>query len=359
MIVTCLLWSAVATTAAAPRSVPIIYSTDLLHPHDDPDDHFDLATLFALDEFDIRAIVLDQGDRQAKRPGTVPVTQMEAIAGRTVRVATGLAQPLASPDDDGRTQPEETQGGITLILGQLEAAKEPVTLFTTGSLRDVAAALNRDPALFSGRVARIYANAGNGQGLQDEWNVKLDPNAYRRVMTSGLPICWCPCFGEGGYSTHWKFVQGPLFARLSASLLAYLTYALVPMPTALDPVAAARNPDWTHSISEDWWRVARALERPMWCTAPMVHAAGRAIYRTGEGQWEAVSPEDARGRGLGAPEDVFAFEPAVVTIDDQMRLTRNAPQGESATTVFRQRDAKQYDAVMESCLANLLSKLGR
>ena len=54
-------------------TVPIIYTTDLYHPHDDPDDHFDLATLFALPEFDIRAIVIDMGARGEGRPGTVAI----------------------------------------------------------------------------------------------------------------------------------------------------------------------------------------------------------------------------------------------------------------------------------------------
>jgi hypothetical protein len=41
--------------------IPVLYCTDLFHPHDDPDDHFDLATLYAIPEFDLRGIVLDQG----------------------------------------------------------------------------------------------------------------------------------------------------------------------------------------------------------------------------------------------------------------------------------------------------------
>jgi hypothetical protein len=49
----------VATGAHPPPRVPIIYSSDLYHPPQDPDDTYDLATLFALGEFDIRAIVLD------------------------------------------------------------------------------------------------------------------------------------------------------------------------------------------------------------------------------------------------------------------------------------------------------------
>ena len=42
-------------------SVPVIHCTDLFHPHDDPDDHFDLATLYAMPELDIKGVVLDQG----------------------------------------------------------------------------------------------------------------------------------------------------------------------------------------------------------------------------------------------------------------------------------------------------------
>jgi hypothetical protein len=33
-----------AADAKPSARVPLIYSSDLLHPHDDPDDHFDLAT---------------------------------------------------------------------------------------------------------------------------------------------------------------------------------------------------------------------------------------------------------------------------------------------------------------------------
>ena len=32
--------------------IPLIYCTDLFHPPEDPDDWFDLATVFSMDEFD-------------------------------------------------------------------------------------------------------------------------------------------------------------------------------------------------------------------------------------------------------------------------------------------------------------------
>ena len=144
-----------------PGRIPVIYSTDLHHPHIDPDDHFDLATLFALKELDVRGIVLDCGAQQQKAPGSVPVRQMLRLTDRSVPYAIGLASPLQSPEDRGLDQPADYQGGVELILTALRQSSEPVTLFTTGSLRDVAAALNREPDLLLRKVARLYVNAGN------------------------------------------------------------------------------------------------------------------------------------------------------------------------------------------------------
>jgi hypothetical protein len=108
--------------AAAP--IPVIYSTDLLHPHDDPDDHFDLACLHAMPEAEVRAIILDQGDRQAKRPGFTPVWQMNYLTGRHVPAAIGLRDPLKSPDDRALDQPAEHQNGVNLILQTLQDTRE-------------------------------------------------------------------------------------------------------------------------------------------------------------------------------------------------------------------------------------------
>jgi inosine-uridine nucleoside N-ribohydrolase len=129
--------------------IPTIYCTDLFHPHDDPDDHFDLATLFALPELEVKAILLDQGDKQLKRPGAIPIRQMMQLTGHQMPFATGLGQKLVSPTDDGRAQPAEFQGAINLLLKTLREASEPVTVVAAGSVRDLCAAWNREPALVS------------------------------------------------------------------------------------------------------------------------------------------------------------------------------------------------------------------
>ena len=63
---------AIGMASEVTRSVPVIYCTDLFQPHDDPDDHFDLATLYAMPELDIKGVVLDQGRNNWSAPGASP-----------------------------------------------------------------------------------------------------------------------------------------------------------------------------------------------------------------------------------------------------------------------------------------------
>ena len=200
------------------RRVPVIYSTDLFHPHDDPDDHYDLATLFAIAEFDIKAIILDLGDRQKQRPGRVPLEQMMRLTGRRVPYAMGLPGKLKSPSDKGLDQPAEDQRGIELLLKTLGEAEAGVTIITAGSLRDLCAAFNREPGLLKAKVARVYVNIG-ATDTTVEWNVNLDLNAYLGLMRSGLPIWWCPCLPMrvNEHSTFWKFRQSDILEGLPAS----------------------------------------------------------------------------------------------------------------------------------------------
>jgi hypothetical protein len=144
--------------ALAGDRVPVVYSTDLFHPHADPDDHYDLACLFAMREFDVRGIILDLGGTQAQWPGRPAVEQMMHITGRKVSYGFGLSRPLRSRDARALDEPAEFQAGVKLLLSVLRESKEPVTLFTTGSCRDVAAAFNREPELLKTKVKAVYYN---------------------------------------------------------------------------------------------------------------------------------------------------------------------------------------------------------
>lgn len=250
------------------ETIPIIYSTDLYHPHGDPDDHYDLLTLFSIPEFDIRAIIIDMGERGKGKPGIPALLQVMALRGKTVPYATGLMANLTSPEDKGDQQSEADQAGVTLILKALKESARPVTLFATGSLRDMAAAFNREPDLFKNKVHRFYVNAGDTSG-KVEWNVGLDLIAYQRILTSSLPVYWVPCFGEGGFASYWKFKQGDILANAPKATQNFFLYMLT-QSKATDSIAALNAEPDPNAISKFW-----AEDRNMWCTAAFLDAAGR------------------------------------------------------------------------------------
>jgi len=349
------------SAAATGRRVPIIYSSDLFHPHDDPDDHFDLATLFAVREFDIRAILLDQGDRQLERPGAVPLRQIMNLTGRRVSSAIGLGRKLRSPEDKALDQPEPFQAGVQLFLRALRESKEPVTVLQTGSLRDIAAAFNREPGLLREKVARLYLNSGHAGG-DKEYNVDLDPHAYVRVMRSGLPIYWVPCFGPQGYGSLWKFRHDLVLAAVSPRLQNFFIYALARVsPEKLDPIAAlsggldpaARTAMWTQ-------------ERNMWSTASLLHAAGWEPTRSSDGSWRLppLASENVSGReGVGAPATtapssrIVWFEKRRVRLDADGKTRFDDQAGDLDIVVFRRGDEAAYNAAMTAALRDLLKNI--
>ena len=333
-----------AAGGEAPR-VPLIYSTDLYHPHVDLDDHFDLAQVFAMPEFDVRAIILDVNGEVA-RAGRPAVEQMIALTGRRVPWALGLKSALAGPGDKALDQPAEFQAGVTLILKVLAEAAGPVTVLTTGSVRDVVAAFNRDPVLCREKIRGVYANIGSAVVGGGEYNVRLDAASYRALLASGLPVVWFPCLPEAHPgATFWRFDYGPMFEAevVPAGLRAYLTYAMRKLdPRTFEPVAALAD-------------ASLAAVRPkglkeMWCTPSLLAAAGRKVYCVGPDQWVAAAAPPP-----GATEEkVFEFVPARVELDDAGKPTKVEYQAADANvTAFRRPDVERYGKAMNRCLLDL------
>jgi len=355
------LWAIVMVAAAlcAPAAwagpkVPIIHSTDLFHPHGDPDDHYDLACLFAIPEFDIKGIILDMGAEQAKRCGRPAVEQMMHISGRKVPYAIGLSRALASRADKALDQPQEFQGAVRLILSILRDSPEKVILFTTGSCRDVAAAFNREPELLRRKVRAVYFNIGRGPNEpQEECNVGYDPQAYLRLFESGLPLYWCPCFAKDKFETLYEADQTTVVGACARPVQNYFVYCLT--RSTADPIAFLQS--GPHPLPTG--------ARAMWCTAPMFHAAGREIYQQGANDFVALPPAEAERRGLAAKRvEVFRFVPMRARLDQGDAparlggLTVEVNPAEPNGRVFRSIHP-QYKQIMASCLKNLLAELGR
>lgn len=368
LVCTAGLLAIVVLAAAASRSaaadVPIVYSSDLYHPHEDPDDHFDLATLFSLDELDIRGIILDGGQRQLQAPGKIPVEQMFKLAGRKAPYAIGLAQRLASPGDKAQNQPAQFQGGVQLILDALRRSPKKVRILTTGSLRDVAAAFNREPKLMRDKVDRLYIVIGDpGVADQYEYNVQLDPQSYARVLESGLPIYWCPCFDGGvwkrdhGYATYWQFTQGDVLQSAPPRLQSWFGYALMRLKGA-DPIAYLDLPLQGDQQMQIW-----PTRRNMWSTAALLDAAGRQIYERTDGSFAALRPQDAARQSLANRKvEAFRFDPVAVTVasndSGKLRLKVDLKPPKANMRIFRVSDPR-YQQIMTDCLAQLLSGLGK
>jgi hypothetical protein len=335
------------------RKVPVIYCTDLFHPYDDPDDHFDIAVLYALEELDIRGIVLDQGSKQDHKPGKIPVEQLNYLTGRDVSWRLGLSEPLKTPDDEALDEEEKYQGGVGLILDVLEKAEEPVTIITVGSLRDVAAAFNRWPDLFRDHVSRLMLFIGEASAGTEEWNVGLDPNGFICIMNSGLPIWWIPCFDGGnfknkGNASFWRASQAELLKYSSDRVMNYFIYALLKKD----------SPDHLAFLdaSVDEQDKARVLSgvRNLWCSAVFTAAAARTIIEEGE-EWVAVPtaslPEDAHSC------EVFRFVPVSLCVDDQARVVYRKTPPSHQMFRFQVVNPGLYPEVMTSVTGHLIGGL--
>ncbi len=331
-------------------AVPVIYCTDLFHPHDDADDHFDLATLFALPELEVKAILLDQGEKQLKRPGAIPLRQMAWLTGRPVPSAIGLQHKLASPTDDGRNQPAQFQAAVELLLRTLREASEPVTIISAGSVRDLCAVWNRDPTLMKRKVGRLYVNIGNADPAGTEYNVDLDPAAYVGLLRSGLPLylCFClPMLPEASgapFSTWWRFRQSEVLEFAPRELQNYFIYALQKCaPKELDPLEALQ------ADLQPWRQLVWEMDRNMWCTASFLHAAGRNVRKINE-RWTATP----NGLGNGNNAAPFGFVPAHLNVDSTGKTRFETGADKPNVQLFKVGSPKGYAPAMQDCLRELL-----
>ena len=347
----------IGMAAEVTRSVPVIYCTDLFHPHDDPDDHFDLATLYAMPELDIKGVVLDQGRKQLERPGRIPVSQMNKITGRNVPAVIGLADPLKSPDDKALDQPAQFQGAVDLIVQTLRASARPVCIATTGSVRDVVCAFNREPRLFRKKVAMVLAYIGEASDTKfQEYNVGLDPQAFVGLMRSGLRVYWVPCFDGGlwqnrGHASFFRASQRPLLQGAIPELNQYFIYALE--KETAEPLAFLTRP-----VEPERQARLFAGTRNLWCAAVLGVMSGREVVFDGS-KWISELPQRGRAAKVAGRKPLFGFSEVQVSVSDAGVVSYGKRPGSHKVKRFQVRDSVQYEPGMVEATAALLSSLGR
>jgi len=344
-----------SSVLTAVRPIPFIHTTDLYNPPQDPDDHVDLATVYALEELDLRAVILDPSRRFVGQldPGFVPVAQMNYLTGRGVPVAAGPIDPLRSPSDTAKDRPRREQAGIDLLIDALRRCEVPAIVSVVGSARVVAAAWNREPELLRQKVRGVLVNAGATTGKpMSEWNVELDVHAWIALMRSRLPVLWYPCTGEHGptgfdaHNTYWTASHRELFAGLPQPLRAYFDYAFQhhargDIIRALSELGSGRS-----------WENVLADRRNMWSTASLIMAAGRVLART-TGGWRFVP----QGQSRGLKVQPLQMVPISCDVDDAGVMRWSPTREPSNVSIFQRKPDEEHVRAMGEAANALLRQM--
>lgn len=332
------------------RPVPMIHVTDLFRPHWDPDDHWDLACVFALayaKQVDLKGVLIDYEPHPpgGQNPDIMAVAQMNYIAGLHVPVSVGTPCPMRSRDDN---QPDASAGdhvGINMVLDILRQSPDPVVINVIGSCRDIAVAGKKAPQLFAEKCAGVYLNAGTGSPDREkaalhEYNVSIAPLSYAAVFDLPCPIYWMPCFEQmkGGnpimeYGTHYQFHQGEILPHLSTRVQNYFLYMF----------GRKTDHNWLRyllgPVDAKLLETFSAQDRNMWCTGGFLHAAGQNVT------------SEATGR------PVFSFDPIKVKCSDQGVTEWTNDAAAKDRYIFHVRDIDHYQEAMTKALKALLQKL--
>ena len=342
------------------RKIPFIYCSDIFHPAVDPDDHFDLAAVFRIKELDVKAVILDGHNIRPHQDqftggGKVPLEQMMEICGYKVPYVVGMRRKLLDPKDKALDEEPRYLAGVELIIKILRESPVPVVIkLSTGT--DFAVVYNREPELVREKVAAVYFSAGDGRsGSTHEYNVVMDPVGYERVFETGVKIYWNPCFGPLGYNNWFKLKdQHVLFEKCSLPLKLFFAYAFdMPKEDHIEYLRKKTEPKMPHG------------KRNMWTPPVLAHAAGRNVYKRGEGDYLWLTPAAAKRMGLEGKECcAYGYAPVKVTPIKRGVITEAPKTGvldvefypsDPNVLLFRQ-NHPDFQKIMISCLRNLYAE---
>ncbi len=354
--------------AAAGSRIAMLHVTDLFRPHVDPDDHWDLACVYALAHLghvDLLGVLVDYPPDGRRDPDVLAVAQLNFLTGLAVPVMIGSPRRVDRAEAS-RPQHRDALQGVLAMLRILRSADRPVVINVLGSCRDVAIAGGLEPGLFAEKCAAVYLNAGVGssdpaKAARLEYNVSLDPASYAAIFQLPCPVMWMPCFEEVPASaaaavsprgTFYAFRQNEILPRVSERLQNYFAY----MYLHGQGPAADRNP--TAPLRSNWLQYLLgprdaallerqgAVDRNMWCTAGLLHAAGLTVSAQGQigAHCEVASP-------------VFAWDTVQVRCEAD-GITHWSPDPKAVNRqLFHVRDTDRYQAAMTAALRDLVSSL--
>jgi hypothetical protein len=335
--------------------VPVIHETDLFHPHGDPDDHYDLATIFSFafqGLYDLKAVVIDfPPNRRQGDPDVMGVAQLNYLTCLNVPIWIGNRNIMKSRND---TQPNATAQdhlAVNRIIEALKQSTEPVIINIVGSATDIAVASKTEPGLFKEKCKAVYLNSGSahvGEKSELEYNVNLDPVSYSAIFDVPCPLYWIPCWhttekiwtvGENG--SFYRFRQDDIFPKLSKRLLNFFLFMLSQDTSSKWLRYLEGEPD------QEQLKKFSALERNMWCTAGFLHAAG--LYVDTQGNIKNSLDE--------IKNPLFIFEPIDVSCDDKGFNKWQKTDKSTNRFILKVNNIDLYTELMTKALAAILGSI--
>lgn len=343
-----------------PNSEPIqpprfLHQTDLFRPHNDPDDHWDLACVFALAATrmaSVAGILIDHPPgapilNHKSDPDVGAVAQLSYLTGIHPPIAVGRPEFFASRQHFNGNMPS----GVRMILRQLRNSADGLYVVVVGAARDLAEALAREPELFAKKCRGIYLNIGSGSPDPEavkakEWNVKLDPAGFAQIFRAPCPIYWMPCLedenGAGDtdsreYATHYRFQQAEILRELPATVRNYFGWMF----------AKDSSSTWLEALGRDFEDLltAKGAEyRMMYSTGSFFDLAGYGVTRAGR----LLPKSDPSG------DWVYRFEPVEVMCSEEGVTSWKSSGAGANRFLFRVLDRERYPAAMTSAMRELL-----
>jgi inosine-uridine nucleoside N-ribohydrolase len=179
--------------APSPRPpIPVILDTDI---GDDIDDTWALVLALRSPEIDLRLVVTDYGNTDARAKIAARVLE---LAGRTdIPIGVGMRESdEESPQADwvrgfelARYRGRILEDGVKALVDTVMAADGPVTLVAIGPPPNLKAALEREPRIAGKlRLCGMYGSLHRGYDAKPtpdpEWNVRARPLAARALFAA-------------------------------------------------------------------------------------------------------------------------------------------------------------------------------
>ena len=177
------------TAVKMKKPIPIIFDTDI---GSDIDDNWALVMALKSPEIDIRLVTTNEYDTVYK---TKLVCKTLEIAGRTdIPVGIGAVgtesynhEAKWVEDYDLSSYPNVRENAADAIIDCIMNSDEMITVLAIGSFKNLAEAYEKEPRIT--KKSRVVALAGNvynnafpgwHPGLNSEWNIRCDLDAWRR-----------------------------------------------------------------------------------------------------------------------------------------------------------------------------------